>query len=208
MVSNVKDNNPLGMQKTVSLDFIEEQVREGRRGNLKNNQSINLAKTVCIFLVDRFNFYFPPRGIGYKRCENTDNSLFVWLFSRIFSHQVHMAKNTEIAVFKAKGQGPESFSVEVDSTTTKIQYLVGIYYADCQKTLYQCPCTHTCTFNVLADTKSLQKKIHGLKTAAREITVFPQLHVAPFTSGFTVIMFCSGSCHRYSVDMGINQVYP
>ena len=31
----VKDNNPLGAQKTVSLDFDEEFAREGRQGNFK-----------------------------------------------------------------------------------------------------------------------------------------------------------------------------
>ena len=34
MVPRVKDNNPLGTQKTVSLDF-EEEACEGRQGNFK-----------------------------------------------------------------------------------------------------------------------------------------------------------------------------
>ena len=33
MVPRVKDNNPLGTQKTVSLDFDEELARECRQGN-------------------------------------------------------------------------------------------------------------------------------------------------------------------------------
>ena len=40
MVPRVKDNNPLGTQKTVSLDFDEEQAREGRQGN------INISKLI------------------------------------------------------------------------------------------------------------------------------------------------------------------
>ena len=35
MVSRVKDNNPFGTQETVSLDFDEEKIREGRQGNFK-----------------------------------------------------------------------------------------------------------------------------------------------------------------------------
>ena len=30
MVTCVKDNNHIGIQKTVSLDFVEKQAREGR----------------------------------------------------------------------------------------------------------------------------------------------------------------------------------
>ena len=33
MVLRVKNNNPLGTQKTISLDFDEECAREGRQGN-------------------------------------------------------------------------------------------------------------------------------------------------------------------------------
>ena len=35
----VKDNNPLGTQKIVLLDFDEEKAREGRQGNIKNHLS-------------------------------------------------------------------------------------------------------------------------------------------------------------------------
>ena len=35
VVSRVKDNNPFGTQETVSLDFDEEKIREGRQGNFK-----------------------------------------------------------------------------------------------------------------------------------------------------------------------------
>ena len=35
-----KDSNPLGTQKTVSLDFDEEQAREGRHGNFKISKLI------------------------------------------------------------------------------------------------------------------------------------------------------------------------
>ena len=37
MVPRVKDNNPLGTQKTVLLDFDEELAREGRQGNFKTD---------------------------------------------------------------------------------------------------------------------------------------------------------------------------
>ena len=33
MVLRVKDNNPIGTQKTISLDFDKEQAHEGRQGN-------------------------------------------------------------------------------------------------------------------------------------------------------------------------------
>ena len=33
----LKDNNPLGTQKTVSLDFDKEWAREGRQGNFKSD---------------------------------------------------------------------------------------------------------------------------------------------------------------------------
>lgn len=100
---------------------------------------------------------------------------------------------------------PGSFSVEVDCTKTQI--LNNIQWAcitQITRRRYldhdQCPCTHTCTctFNVLVDTKSLQKKYTD---CCQKITVFPKLHVVPLTSDFTVVMFCSGSCHRYYVDM-------
>ena len=35
MVPRVKDNNPPGTQKTVSLDFDDEFAREGRQGYFK-----------------------------------------------------------------------------------------------------------------------------------------------------------------------------
>ena len=35
MVPRVKDNNPHGTQKTVSLDFDEEYARDCRKGNFK-----------------------------------------------------------------------------------------------------------------------------------------------------------------------------
>ena len=35
-----KDNNPLGTQKTVSLDFHEEQAREDSQGNFKISKQI------------------------------------------------------------------------------------------------------------------------------------------------------------------------
>ena len=35
-----KDSNPFGKQKTVSLDFDEEQAREGRHGNFKISKLI------------------------------------------------------------------------------------------------------------------------------------------------------------------------
>ena len=40
MVPRVKDNNPHGTQKTVSLDFDEEWAREGRQGNFKISKLI------------------------------------------------------------------------------------------------------------------------------------------------------------------------
>ena len=40
MVLRVKDNNPLGTQKTVSLDFDEEYAREGREENFKISKLI------------------------------------------------------------------------------------------------------------------------------------------------------------------------
>ena len=40
MVPRVKDNKPLGTQKTVSLDFDEEKAREGRQGNFKISKLI------------------------------------------------------------------------------------------------------------------------------------------------------------------------
>ena len=36
MVPHVKDNTPLGTQKTVSLGFDEDYVHEGRQGNFQN----------------------------------------------------------------------------------------------------------------------------------------------------------------------------
>ena len=39
MVPRVKDNNPIGTQKTVSQDFDEEKAaRGGRQGNFKTDQ--------------------------------------------------------------------------------------------------------------------------------------------------------------------------
>ena len=38
MVPRVKDNNPLGTQKTVSPDFDEEKAREGRQRNFKTSK--------------------------------------------------------------------------------------------------------------------------------------------------------------------------
>ena len=40
MVPRVKDNYPLGTQKTVSLDFDEEQAHEGRQGDFKISKLI------------------------------------------------------------------------------------------------------------------------------------------------------------------------
>ena len=40
MVPRVKDNNPHGTQKTFSLDFDEEQAREGRQENFKISKLI------------------------------------------------------------------------------------------------------------------------------------------------------------------------
>ena len=40
MVLRVKDSNPLGTQKTVSLDFDEEYARESRQGNFKISKLI------------------------------------------------------------------------------------------------------------------------------------------------------------------------
>ena len=40
MVPHVKDNNPFAPQKTVSLDFDEEQAREGPQGKFKIFQLI------------------------------------------------------------------------------------------------------------------------------------------------------------------------
>ena len=40
MVPRVKDNTPLGKQKTVSLDFDEELARKGRQGNFKISKLI------------------------------------------------------------------------------------------------------------------------------------------------------------------------
>ena len=40
MVPRVKDNNPLGTQKIVSLDFDEEEARGGRQGNFKISKLI------------------------------------------------------------------------------------------------------------------------------------------------------------------------
>ena len=42
MVLRVKDNNPLGTQMTVSLDFDEEQAREGHQGSFKTSQMITV----------------------------------------------------------------------------------------------------------------------------------------------------------------------
>ena len=42
MVPSVKDNNPLGTQKIVSLDFAEEQAREGRQGIFKISHMITV----------------------------------------------------------------------------------------------------------------------------------------------------------------------
>ena len=42
MVPRVQDNNPLGTQKTISVDFVEEQAREGRQGNFKISQMITI----------------------------------------------------------------------------------------------------------------------------------------------------------------------
>ena len=42
MVPRVKDNNTLGMQKTISLDYNEEWAREGRQRNFKISQMITV----------------------------------------------------------------------------------------------------------------------------------------------------------------------
>ena len=42
MVPCVKDNNPLGTQKTVSLDFEEEKAHEGHQGNFKISKLVTL----------------------------------------------------------------------------------------------------------------------------------------------------------------------
>ena len=42
MVPRVKDINPLGTQKTVSLDFDEEYAREGRQRNFRISQMITV----------------------------------------------------------------------------------------------------------------------------------------------------------------------
>ena len=53
MVPRVKDNYPLGTEKTVSLDFEEELAREGRQGNFKFSKLItfnNLKVAAVIWL--------------------------------------------------------------------------------------------------------------------------------------------------------------
>ena len=51
MVPRVKDNNPLGTQKTVSLDFEEEKAREGAQRNFKILKPIiNLIVTAVTWL--------------------------------------------------------------------------------------------------------------------------------------------------------------
>ena len=42
----VKDNNPLGTQKTVSLDFDEKEAREAARGTskIKNRSNLNNSR--------------------------------------------------------------------------------------------------------------------------------------------------------------------
>lgn len=73
---------------------------------------------------------------------------------------------------------PGSFSVEVDCTKTKIlNNIQWTCITQITRRRYldhdQCPCTHTCTFNVLADTKSLLKKYtHGFSSIACTATYF------------------------------------
>ena len=40
MVPHIKDNNPFGMQKTISLDFEKEYANEGPQGNFKISKLI------------------------------------------------------------------------------------------------------------------------------------------------------------------------
>ena len=65
MVPRVKDNNHIGTQKTVSLDFVEKQAREGLQGNfffqgkfqngpLKNQQSLRYMAEYCSYGLKHF----------------------------------------------------------------------------------------------------------------------------------------------------------
>ena len=68
MVSHVKDNNPLGTRKTVSLDFDEELAREDRQGNLKILQMINAQ-----YLMNQMYRRLPCRNTQLHAQEETEH---------------------------------------------------------------------------------------------------------------------------------------
>ena len=80
MVPRVKDNNLLGMQKAVSLDFDEEQVREGRQEKMLCFQSKLFKVNIINFNYDHIIFiYFDekiPYNIGTYVYKKTVSKLF------------------------------------------------------------------------------------------------------------------------------------